>query len=51
MSKLHFSSQIRKQQKVCQKRQMVDYQYFIIFGDFKKMLYLCTRNWETPKSV
>ena len=30
---------------------MVDYQYFIIFGDFKKMLYLCTRNWETPESI
>jgi hypothetical protein len=30
---------------------MTDSQRFIKFGDFKKMLYLCTRNWETPKSV
>lgn len=30
---------------------MTDSQRFIKFGDFKKMLYLCTRNWETPKSI
>ena len=32
-------------------RQVVDYQHFIKFGGFKKMLYLYTRNWETPKSI